>query len=71
MAGISRESFPPLSAILKCLIYAFLENRSYGKALSKLPYLSNVSFSLLLLFIIINVIISLLLFINLDHFFNY
>ena len=40
-AGISRESILLISALLKCLIYAISKNRSYDKALSKLPYLPN------------------------------
>ena len=52
MAGISRESVLLISALLKCLIYAISENRSYDKALPKLPYLPN-------LFVF---------FINVDHF---
>ena len=42
MAGISRESVLLISALLKCLIYAILENGSYDKALPKLHHLPNV-----------------------------
>ena len=52
MAGISRESVPLISALLKCLIYAISENCSFGKALIKLLYLPNVF----------------VFFINVDHF---
>ena len=39
MACISRKSTLLILALLKCLIYVVLENCSYDKALSKLPYL--------------------------------
>ena len=41
MLGISKESIFLVSALLKCLIYAILENCSYDKPLRK-PYLPNV-----------------------------
>ena len=42
IASISRESILLISALLKCLIYGISDNCSYGKALSKLPYLPRV-----------------------------
>ena len=62
MAAISRESILLISALLKGLIYAILENISHDKALSK-PYLSiaYVSFKNFGHFVIIEKGISFLL----------